>query len=1249
MITLKALELFGFKSFADRTRFEFPAGITVVVGPNGSGKSNVVDAIKWVLGEQSVRSLRAKESTDVIFAGSTSRKPLNAAEVSLVFDNSSRELPVESDEVRITRRVYRSGESEYLVNDGISRLRDIREILSGTGAATDSYSVIEQGRVDALLVASGRERRAVFEEAAGITKFRSRRAEALRRLDRTEQNRQRLADIVGEVSSRLDTVKAQASRARRWRRMTDRLQAFRFTAAAVDLVEVTATLEQLAATETEAAARMAAAEAAQASAGEQLEALGRDEQQIEPDLAAARHQLTLGRERTAAAEARCDSLRGRRADIEAESAAAMAAVAAGRQQVQAAGEALAATQSEQAAAIAEAEQLTAELARHEQAAAGTRHDAASAERELAELRRQHDRQGLDHRQAEEAAKQQQTAAEAALGAVESCRDELEGAWASVRQVEEQIASVEGTLAALERRGQDLTARHEQLDSNQRQLAAEVEQAWQALTDHKARLEANRDRQAFLQDLITRHEGLSEATRTLLDQAAAEIPGLLGLPADLILADGGWAGLVDIAIGVLGERLVVDGLNGMLDWHDAWSTSALAARVQAAGGRVGFVAVDALVEPPACELTGQGVIGRLDRLIVGEQAGAEPAGPTLPAEGTPAAQSLAGSAASEAGEYVPEPVAEAADDPSVRLRRCVLGRVWIVDTLATARGLLSEVPTSVLLLTQDGSWLSGDGGFEIGSPGMGSGLVARHSELRAVAGREQALVDAVAAATQQVQSRQRHLEDCREEQKRLVARQQDLAGTVASSRSERDRYEREQAAGRKQIEVRQQRLHEAEAAAVTAADAVRSATASCGACEAALVATGRRIDEVEASLAAIDRSREQVLEDVERLRRDHAACRERAAALEATRAARLNEQQARQEELAAAQARRTAIGQRLAAVDLDRLAAGDQFAEACLAAEQASRQLATLNSRLAAVTAAKREATGKIEASRTIVQECGATAHATELKREANLHQRTRVLERLQDDYGIDPTAELPAAATTDFEGEPIEVPADRQELDAAIEDLRRKLGSIGSVNLEALAESEALATRLAELEGQLADVTAGKQSVEQLIDRIDDESRRLLGETIERVRVEFRELFERLFGGGQADIVLDPDMDVLETTVEIVARPPGKEPRNITLLSGGEKTMTCVALLLAIFRSRPSPFCVLDEVDAALDEANVDRFVGVLRDFLSSTQFIVVTHSKKTMATATTLYGVTMEESGVSKRVAVKFEATASSAQTKAA
>ena len=270
------------------------------------------------------------------------------------------------------------------------------------------------------------------------------------------------------------------------------------------------------------------------------------------------------------------------------------------------------------------------------------------------------------------------------------------------------------------------------------------------------------------------------------------------------------------------------------------------------------------------------------------------------------------------------------------------------------------------------------------------------------------------------------------------------------------------------------------------------------------------------------------------------------------------------------------------------------------------------------------------------------------------HQRARIVERIRDDYDIDIDIDIVAVAphltpaadsVPDAAPDADPIPDDRIELETRIEELRRKLASMTSVNMEALRESEELAERLATLEAQLADVTGGKESIEQLITRIDEESRRLLGDTIETVRGHFRDLFERVFGGGQADIVLEQGVDLLETSVEIVARPPGKEPRSISLLSGGEKTMTCVALLLAIFKSRPSPFCVLDEVDAALDEANVDRFGGVLRDFLSSTQFIVVTHSKKTMASATTLYGVTMEESGVSKRVSVRFEQTAAAAR----
>ena len=315
MTRLKALELHGFKSFADRTRFEFHSGVTAIVGPNGSGKSNVVDAIKWVLGEQSVRSLRGKEMTDVIFAGAAGRRPLNSAETTLTFDNTARELSLAADEVRIGRRVYRSGESEYLINGEVCRLRDIRELFSGTGAATEAYSVIEQGRVDKLLVSSGKERRGVFEEAAGITKFRTRRAEALRRLERAEQNRQRLADIVGEVATRLETVLRQAARAKRWRVLSDRLKQCRLAAASHYLTGVDAELIRL---EQERAHIAAACNEARESLAA-CDARGQDAaartELHDHDLEASEERVAEARQNVAAAEAALQQLEVRRREL----------------------------------------------------------------------------------------------------------------------------------------------------------------------------------------------------------------------------------------------------------------------------------------------------------------------------------------------------------------------------------------------------------------------------------------------------------------------------------------------------------------------------------------------------------------------------------------------------------------------------------------------------------------------------------------------------------------------------------------------------------------------------------------------------------------------------------------------------------------------------------------------------------------------------------------------------------------------
>jgi chromosome segregation protein len=1206
MTRLKALELFGFKSFADRTRFEFPDGITVVVGPNGSGKSNVVDAIKWVLGEQSARSLRGKEMTDVIFAGSTARKPLNVAEVGLIFDNTARELPVDAAEVQIMRRVYRSGESEYLVNGEPSRLRDIRELFSGTGAATEAYSVIEQGRVDALLMASGRDRRAVFEEAAGITRFRARRAESLRRLERAEQNRQRLADIVGEVSSRLETVRHQAAKARRWRLMTERLRGFRIAAAHRDLAEVDAEVGRVDAATAATREAIAAAEARLDAATNESGTLAADVERLQPGIAAARAAQAAGTQRAAAAEATLAVQRARSTEVERDAAAARQAARTAREAERTASAAVAAARNEVAALEAEVARLGLRLRACEAAAAGSHEDAAAARGRLAEAELALDAARRDCLRLEVEGERAAARAAEARNEADAARQALDAARMQVVRLEEAQAAWDGTLgsltAGLEAAGRDIDMLEASLRDNERA----TESAWHELSGWKSRLEACRERRAMLREIVTRQEGVSDAARQLL-AGDGHVPGMAGIVADLVVASVEWAPLVDLALGGLGQSLVVDSLADLVRWHADWSRTDAASSVLAAGGRIGFVTADhpgrSTFEPP----THPGIVGRLDRLVA-DGAAAEP---------RPAAAAL--------------------------LER-LLGHVWIVERIEHALPLFAIAPAGTIFMTRAGLCLSASGTFEFGTPAAAAGLVARRSELRALEQRHEELERVTAAAAATITGLQAAATELNDRLRQARLRRQQAADEHAASRAELDRLVRERRAAEARVAAAERTLRAADERAAEAVAGGHAAASAAAAAAAAVGTADARLQSARDAVQGLERSRGAVIDEIQSLRIEEATSLEKLArgrdAVAAADAAAIT----RRDEIDLADARGRAAEERLEAHRLGLLAAGAEHAEAVTTAERAAAELAAAIEAAATIESRRRTAAVAADEARADAGRLAAELHAGELAAGEVRHRRARIVERIRDEYDIDIDA-VEAAPTTASTGEPIEIPADRAELEAEIEQLRRKLASMTSVNMEALAEAEELAERLAKLEGQLADVTAARESIEQLIARIDEESRRLLGDTIETVRGHFRELFERVFGGGQADLVLEPGVDLLETSVEIVARPPGKEPRSISLLSGGEKTMTCVALLLAIFRSRPSPFCVLDEVDAALDEANVDRFVTVLRDFLSSTQVIVVTHSKKTMAAATTLYGVTMEESGVSKRVSVRFESTVAAAR----
>ena len=972
-------------------------------------------------------------------------------------------------------------------------------------------------------------------------------------------------------------------------------------------------VDELLAADRDELARVEERAAGAASGAAALEA---GEQELLPRLVEIQATVATARQRAAAAEATLSLQRARHRDLEADAARLEGDLRAAVLRERTSLAELEACRREVGQLEAEAERIGGRLHDCTMSAAGTHHDSAEARESLAAALRAVE--AVERRRATLASDLDRAVdrLEQAGRSVESWREKIDSARLQRARLLESRATWEGNQSALAARLGAVVAEIETLEASQRERNESLEAAWSELAGWKARLEACRERRTMLEEMAGRQEGLSDAARRLLSADAGGVPGLGGVLADLVIADVEWASLVDLALGTLSQSLVVESLDDVVGWYAHWSSSEAAEPVLSSGGRVGFVSASSLREPPvfdpsAVDAVAQegiaGVVGRLDRLLSADSV-----------------------------EQFPQ--ASHRD-----LVRRLLGRVWVVDRVEHARSLATGAPPGMLFITRAGQCFSSDGGFEFGTAAAATGLVARRSELRAAERRHEELVGTVDAAEKTVDRLQEELGDIRQEIRSAQTRRQQAAETIASCRTECARLGREEILADEAVTASEAGLLDAERQAVELASAREQAQAAVARCDDDIGAARDELSRSQAAIEAIDRNRGEVLEEINGLRIAQATWHERlsrsresVAALSAALESRRNELRTARGLLADAEAR-------LGAIDLELLAAGGSFAEAMVAAERATGALVELAATRQRLGADRQRAAAVVEACRAESATLAGSIHAHELESGEARHRRARIVERIRDEYDIDIASSKPVAAGVE---EAVEVPADRSDLDREIEELRRKLASMTSVNLEALSEAEALTERLAKIEGQLADLTGARQAIEQLIARIDEESRRLLGDTIETVRGHFRELFERLFGGGQADIVLDPEMDLLETTVEIVARPPGKEPRNISLLSGGEKTMTCVALLLAIFRSRPSPFCVLDEVDAALDEANVDRFVGVLRDFLSSTQFIVVTHSKKTMATANTLYGVTMEESGVSKRVSVRFESTAAASAT---
>ena len=1185
---LTALELYGFKSFPDRTRFEFPEGITVVVGPNGSGKSNIVDGIKWVLGEQSAKSLRGKEMSDVIFKGTTGvggRKASNTAEASLFFDNRSRTLPMDSDELQLTRRVYRSGEGEYLINGEPCRLKDIRNLVRGTGVGADAYSLIEQGKVDQLLQASPRERRAIFEEAAGISRFKVKKIEAERRLARVEQNLVRLADIVDEVGNRYKKIQSQATKAAKYKQYTERLQALRTHVGAKDWRDFSKHLEEIQAEKTGLLSTIEE----QKESLEHLESASREQDvklsewsskilDFQKNINGLIQGITERQSNIALHQSRTDDLK-----------------------VQESNTRLGLDRS--SARLAElAERISASLQLREQAESDCKEaDEALATTEAAFVETESKINALQEESARKQEKQnsinllvaelgkQMSAADSRLSMTRSTNEKLltklQNLDQDVTGKSQKLQQHQDTQQRLQNEAAEKDSALQQARSSLQQVNGQLEDFTKKLGEKRRAQTGATQRAEVIQELENRLEGVDSGVKELLERSKNEdtswLKDVMGLVADVIKVNVQHAELVDLALGDYARCLIVDG-NQLID--------RLVEGKLKPSGRVRLIRMHhppTLGTKPGVDLGNEtGVVGRLDQLVQVE----------------PEYKSLVFN---------------------------LLGGTFLVKSLADALRLHEKRPGTARFISLQGDMLESDGTLVSGPRSAAGGIVSRRSELRALHRDLHKLSDEIREDSKTIDGLKTKAGEFDATVKKLLNENTEIATRLNEQSSAARSLEQ-------QIEVLQAERQQMQAETQELTQEIESLTAKATVDRQAMTNNEQQLSSLLGFFSDSESRMSSLKSERDELQKKQTALKVKLAKSQQQQ----EDARSNHEDLLAQKADNQSTVETtrssLANMLWQRRGSVREVAEstsllAGLESERVEldRNLKQLSLQRDQADAERKTVTSKLNESRQAVRQAKDRLHEIELRESQLSMERTQLAGRLRDDYSID---------VADLDAEESEIDQDRDAIDKEITDLRKKVGNIGSVNMDALIELEEMQQRYEALDAQYQDLVQAREALEKIIQKINTDSRRLFEETLQAIRANFQVLFRQAFGGGTADLVLDEDVDILEAGIDIMATPPGKPEFNNSLLSGGERALTAVSLLMAIFQFRPSPFCVLDEVDAPFDEANVGRFIDVLKSFLDWTKFVIVTHSKVTMTAATTLYGVTMQESGVSKRVSVRFE-----------
>ncbi len=1218
---LKNLTVFGFKSFADKTSLNFLPGITAIVGPNGCGKSNVADAIRWVLGEQSAKALRGGEMADVIFNGTDGRKAIGMAEVSLtvggVEDENLKAAGVEIgyNEVTLTRRVFRDGGSEYFINKTPCRLKDIQQLFMGTGVGRTSYSIMAQGNITQILSSKPEDRRLVFEEAAGVTRFKAQKKEALRKLESTEQNLLRVADLIREVKRQIGSLQRQAGKARRYKQYMVEIQH----------LDTQLARHQFDLLQSEIAQRQAQGEKLRCEIEDRTAGVLQGENEIAQlrlRLTELEHLISESQQRGLQLKAQIDSHDSRMhynqerlRELEGQNAKAQSDI------LQAEERRLTASQ-ELASVVERLAASTAKLDQHRQELNARREALLKVESDL--------------RQQQEALQQAQSAAFSAAQQLTRVRNEitaldlqkqgngirLEKLSSEKIQLEEERMRLELRIAEFERDAEaekvDVQARRFSVEERQqrlREIQQELGRSSQELDGLQRRQADRHSRLTVLEQLQSSHEGFSAGTLAALKNAQ----DVVGALADRIRVPDDYIVPVEAA---LGHHLQL-----VLTEQPESAHQILADLSANKRGRASVA--------PLSLLRANG----------------------SPAHSNNGHQDLLPSAETElrsAGEVPALSVIQAEESIQALLGR-LLGDTVIVGDLGEAtsawrqsNGTRDFVTRSGDLLTRHGVFT---GGSSNGSAKTPSSILGRKNEiedLRAQLTEIQALIAEASRRKGALQSEQTALQaslqqaqtELRAQEVAIATRQGEFnalrnAQRVLHQKIDTVVYEVQSLAGHQQegeqkraalaeqvaaIETREAEAQHRLADSSTSLEGLRQlrdqATATLTEAKVALA--------TEEQLCAAFRNQQRPLE--QRLRELEQLLDQRRSEIESFLQRR---DQAQKE-----------IDDSRGKVEMLRHSREQESGQTAQLVGQRDAQGADIAGREEALREQRRQLAVAQEQRNAVEVELAQKAMSVQNLRE-RIQQKYQVnLDDVQSEcITITLAADGPAKVVTLSPEEMVAagVATDWDAVADQVVALQKRIDEIGPVNLVAIEEYEETEQRFQFLTTQHDDLAKAKEQLVEVINRVNTQTQQMFNETFTKIRDNFRTMFVEIFGGGKADLHLVNEGDVLESGIAIVARPPGKPLQSISLLSGGEQTMTAVALLFAIYQVKPSPFCVLDELDAPLDESNINRFVRILQRFLALSQFVIITHNKRTIGIADVLYGITMQEHGVSKVVSVKF------------